>query len=156
MKVSSDFKDILSCLNNEKAEYLLVGGHAVILHSEPRYTKDIDIWIRPTKENAEKVYHALASFGAPLEQLSITPADFEKEGYFVQLGREPARIDILMSIKGLSFEKAWAKRVSFKIDDITADVISREDLITAKLESGRPQDLLDAQALQTCAKEPTR
>ena len=152
MKINSDFKDLLLQLNDKKVEYLLVGGLAVIIHSEPRYTKDIDIWVKPSKENSKKVFQALADFGAPLKQLDIKVEDFEKEGYFVQFGREPARIDLLMSMKGLEFDKAWKDKTEIELDGIKLNVLSREDLINSKLEVGRPQDLIDAKALKQSAK----
>ena len=148
MKINSDFRDLLSLLNDKQVEYLLVGGLAVIVHSEPRYTKDIDIWVRPSRENAERVYGALAEFGAPLSQLGITIEDFEREGYFVQFGREPVRVDVLMSAKGLDFEKAWSRKEVVEIDGVQVNVIARSDLINNKLEVGRPQDLIDAKALK--------
>lgn len=152
MRINSDFRDLLLLLNDKKVEYLIVGGFAVILHSEPRYTKDLDIWIKPSLENAKKVYEALAEFGAPLDQLDISVEDFTKEGYFVQFGREPARIDLLMSVKGLEFETAWENKVEVELGDITVFVVSRDDLIDAKLEAGRPQDLIDAKALKASSK----
>ena len=148
MKINSDFKDLLSLLNDESVEYLLVGGYAVILHSEPRYTKDLDIWIRPTKDNAARLYRALKRFGAPLQQLGLREQDFCDEGSFVQLGREPVRIDLLMGVKGLIFQDAWDRRDVVKIEGLAINLISRVDLIDAKLEAGRPQDLMDAKTLR--------
>ena len=153
MKISSDFSDLLSLLKSKNVEFLLVGGFAVILHSEPRYTKDIDIWVNPSKENAQRVFDALVEFGAPLADLGIGVEDFQKEGYFVQFGREPSRIDILMSVKGLDFTSAWRNRVEMAIGDLLVPTISRADLISAKLEAGRPQDLIDAQKIKTSKRE---
>lgn len=152
MNLNSDFKDLLQCLNNEKVEYLIVGGYAVIHHSEPRYTKDIDVWIKPTKENAAAVYRALSRFGAPLAALGIETRDFEKEGYFVQFGNPPSRVDILMSVKGITFDTAWNNRITAKYGDIQAQFISKEDLILAKRASARPQDLVDADLLEQSKK----
>jgi hypothetical protein len=106
--MNSDFEDLLRSFNASSVRYLIVGGYAVMLYTEPRYTKDLDVWIDPATENAGKVFRALAEFGAPLAGLS--PSDFSKEGFFYQLGRPPARVDILMSIDGVSFEDAWRNR----------------------------------------------
>lgn len=152
MKISSDFSDLLSLFNAKKVEYLIIGGVAVILYSEPRYTKDIDIWVNPTKKNSQRVFNALAEFGAPLKQLQITPDDFAQEGQFVQLGHEPVRVDILMSVKGLIFSEAWNRKVSLALGELHVHLLSREDLIQAKLFAGRPQDLMDAEALRRSAK----
>ena len=148
MNPNSDFKDLLCALNANSVKYLVVGGYAVIFHGEPRYTKDIDIWVKPTVENAAAVYRALIDFGAPLKQLNIERADFEKEGYFVQLGVPPSRIDLLMSIKGLRFDDAWQKKIEADYDGEKAMIISKTDLMISKKESGRPQDLVDFEMLK--------
>ena len=153
MKITSDFKDLLSSLNSFQVEYLLIGGFAVILHTEPRYTKDLDVWVNPNRENASKVYAALSNFGAPLAQLGIVRSDFEREGYFVQFGREPARVDILMGVKGMKFSDAFQNRVEMKLGEVVVPVISREDLISVKLETARPQDLIDAANLKKGKKQ---
>lgn len=152
MKINSDFKDLLSSLNRYQVEYLLIGGFAVILHSEPRYTKDLDIWVNPSEENAQRIYAALSDFGAPLAQLGVEQSDFQKTGYFIQFGREPTRIDILMGVKGLDFPSAAANKIVMHLDEVPIPVISREDLINIKLETGRPQDLIDAAELKKSKK----
>ena len=102
MAVSSDFKDLLRLLSDYQVKYLVVGGYAVIKYTEPRYTKDLDLWVRADAENAEAVYQALLAFGAPLE--GLTADDFAHEGYFYQMGVAPVRVDILMSVTGLDFD----------------------------------------------------
>lgn len=145
MSVNSDFKDLLNIFNNNRAKYLVIGGYAVIMYTEPRYTKDIDLWISTDRENAAAVYRALGDFGAPLA--GMTEDDFAHEGYFYQIGLPPVRVDILMSVKGLTFQEAWENRVEIDFAGIPVMFISRQDLITIKLASGRPQDLIDAELL---------
>jgi hypothetical protein len=128
-----------------KVDYLIIGGYAVAFHAEPRFTKDLDILVRASQENARRVYQALRAFGAPLS--GLTEKDFEHEGYFYQMGTPPLRVDILMSIDGVEFDDAWARRVESTIGDVEALFISKEDLIAAKTAAGRPQDLLDVQTL---------
>ena len=114
--MNSDFEELLSLFNDNEVKYLVVGGYAVMLYTEPRYTKDLDVWIEASQENAARVFHALAEFGAPLR--GLTPADFAKEGCFYQLGRPPVRVDILMSIEvwlskrlGVTGRnRSWARR----------------------------------------------
>jgi hypothetical protein len=145
-----DFRDILIALNAQNAKYLVVGGYAVGAHSEPRATKDLDLWIQTSAENSEAVYRALASYGAPLE--GVTPEDFNgaaKTGF--QIGVAPVRIDILHQIDGVAFDEAWERRVRESLDGISVDVISREDLIKNKLASGRPRDLLDVEDIRNAA-----
>ena len=107
--MNSNFEDLLRLFNANRVEYLIVGGYAVMFYSEPRYTKDLDVWIAATSENATRVYAALAAFGAPLA--GLTADDFGHEGFFYQLGQPPLRIAILMSIAGVTFDEAWPHRV---------------------------------------------
>lgn len=146
MFVNSDFSDLLRLFNANQVRYMVIGGYALIQYAEPRYTKDLDIWVSTDATNAQSVYRALRQFGAPLANL--TEADFSEEGYFYQMGVAPMRVDILMGIPGIGFEDAWPRRTEVEFDDIMISFISREDLITAKRASGRPQDLLDAEQLE--------
>ncbi|MEO8725181.1 MAG: nucleotidyltransferase [Acidobacteriaceae bacterium] len=141
----------MSVFNKHNVEYLVIGGHAVSFHAEPRGTKDLDLFIRSDAKNGEAVYRALADFGAPLS--GITPADFHghPEAVF-QIGTPPSRIDILQGILGVAFEEAWKNRVESFVDkDIPAHVISRDDLIANKLAVGRGQDLVDVEKLSAAA-----
>ena len=123
----------------------------MIQYAEPRYTKDLDLWISADKDNAAAVYKALKEFGAPLA--GMTEADFAEEGYFYQMGIPPVRVDILMGIPGLEFDSAWQHRVEVNFDDLIVRFVSREDLIQAKRASGRPQDLIDADLLSLSSDE---
>ncbi len=145
MFVNSDFSDLLRLFNKYGVRYLVIGGYAVVQYTEPRYTKDLDLWISTDPANAEAVYAALREFGAPL--VGLTAEDFAEEGYFYQMGVPPVRVDVLMGIPGLEFETAWQKRQEVDFDDLSVLFISRKDLIKAKLASGRPQDLIDVEAL---------
>lgn len=151
MLVNSDFKELLRIFNDYRVNYLVVGGYAVIKYAEPRYTKDIDLWISAEKDNAVAVYEALRAFGAPL--VGLTVADFAQEGYFYQMGVAPVRVDILMSLPGLKFKEAWERRETVDFDGIIVSFISKQDLITSKIASGRPQDLIDAQLLREAGEE---
>ena len=146
MLKSSDFKDLLSLFEKHEIRYLIVGGYAVMKYSEPRFTKDLDIWIATDQANANAVYAALKEFGAPLTNL--TADDFTDQGCFYQMGRPPLRIDIMMSIPGIEFQEAWNNREMVELDDHTIPFISRSDLIRAKQASGRPQDKIDLDKLK--------
>jgi hypothetical protein len=145
MFVNSDFSDLLRLFNVRGVRYLVIGGYAVIQYAEPRFTKDLDLWISTDAANAAAVYAALREFGAPLA--GLTDADFAVEGYFFQMGVPPVRVDLLMGIPGLAFESAWSRRIHVDFDDLPVTFISRADLITVKRAAGRPQDLLDANLL---------
>ena len=145
MSENSAFKDLLSIFNAGQVRYLIVGGYAVMKYAEPRYTKDLDVWIETTGENASRVFHALRKFGAPLSDL--TEEDLTQEGMVFQIGVAPNRVDILMGINGVRFSDAWSKRVEGDFDAAPAHFISRSDLIVAKRAAGRPQDLIDADVL---------
>lgn len=150
MFVNSDFSDLLRIFNDNHVEYMVIGGYAVVQYAEPRFTKDLDLWIRADSTNAGAVYKALKEFGAPLENL--TEDDFAEEGYFYQMGVPPLRVDILMGIPGVVFDDAWSRRVEVNFDELPVIFISRRDLIDAKLASGRPQDLIDADSLSQIDK----
>ena len=146
MFVNSDFSDLLSLFNAKRVRYMVIGGYAVVQHAEPRFTNDLDLLVGTETSNADAVYSALRDFGAPLS--GMTPADFREEGYFYQMGAPPNRVDILMGIPGVEFKQAWQRRVEVDFDGLTVPFISREDLIKAKQAAGRPQDLVDLQALR--------
>jgi hypothetical protein len=150
--MNSDFKDLLRLFSEAGVRYLVVGGMAFIFHAEPRYTKDLDLWVCPDPDNANLVYAALRQFGAPLA--NVTAQDFANSELFYQMGRPPARIDILMSIPGLDFEAAWSRRVETTVNDVKMLFVSREDLLASKLAAGRPQDLQDARTLQLRVRSP--
>lgn len=139
--MNRDFAEILSELFEAGAEFLIVGAHALAAHGIPRATGDLDIWIRPTPENAGRVFQALVRFGAPL--FDLTRDELTRPDTVFQIGMPPARVDILSGISGVDFDTAWARRMTVTIDDQTLAVLSREDFITNKRAAGRPKDLLD-------------
>ncbi len=146
MPTNPDFSDLFSELSAAGAEFIVVGAHAVMFYAAPRYTKDLDVWVRPTRENAERVYRALAAFGAPLDQLEID--DLAVEGTIFQLGMAPNRVDIVTSITGVEFGPAWDRRVASTYGGVAIDLLSIDDLMTNKRAVGRPQDLIDLEHLE--------
>jgi hypothetical protein len=147
MTLPEDLKQLLFAFNAHGVEYLVVGGWAVGFYSEPRSTKDIDLFIRSGISNSEAVYRALAEFGAPLA--GLTPADFRDNPTSIfQLGFAPARADLLQSIDGVDFEKAWPQRVELSLEGVPVHVVSAKDLIQNKLASGRLRDLADVEAIR--------
>lgn len=150
MFINRDFKELLRFLNQEKVEYLIVGAHAVIFYTEPRYTKDIDIWIRPEAGNANRVYQALKKFGAPVKE--VTPEDFANSEMMYQIGLEPNRIDILMGVDGITFSSAWKNKKVSKYGDEKIYLLCLKDLMRSKRASKRPQDLLDLDKLKKSAQ----
>ena len=146
-----DFKELLCAFNAHNVRYLIVGGYAVSIHAQPRATKDLDILIDPSKENSEAVFAALVKFGAPIAGLA--PKDFTEPENFFRMGTPPAMVDILPKIKGVDFEVAWERRAIREIEDgLSVPFISRDDLLAAKLASGRPEDLADAAALRAAQR----
>src|SRR5687767_6219961 len=115
MHLNQDFRDLLSALNDAGADYLVVGAHALAAHGHVRATKDLDVWVRPSPPNAERVYEALRAFGAPLTSLSVS--DLATPGIVFQIGVAPIRIDILTAIDGVTFEEAWPARVTSRYGD---------------------------------------
>jgi hypothetical protein len=136
-------------LNARRVKYLVVGAYAVAIYAQPRATKDLNILVKADGENAKAVFAALAQFGAPLEGLTF--ADFAEPGPFFRIGREPLGVDVLTVIPGVEFDAAWQRRLEEVVDEpsnLRASFISREDLITAKLASGRPRDLADVDEMR--------
>jgi len=155
-RLNRDYNDILSALCAEGAEFLVVGAYAVGVHGIPRATGDIDIWVRPTSENARRVMRALKRFGAAL--LDLTEEDLATSDTVFQMGMAPSRIDVLTGISGVTFDQAWPSRMTVAIEGLMVPVIGRDDLLRNKAASGRPKDLADLAALGTSqtTKKPSK
>jgi hypothetical protein len=154
MPVNPDFRDLFAALNDAGAEYLLVGGYALAVHAAPRFTKDLDVWVNPTRGNAPRVLAALKAFGAPLGEL--TEDDLAAPGIVFQMGLPPNRIDLLTSIDGVGFAEAWPARLMTEYGGQALPVIGRTHLVANKRASGRPQDLVDADAIERVGVPPSR
>ena len=144
--MNRDFVEMLSALCAAGAEFLVVGAHALAAHGAPRATGDLDIWVRATPDNADRVLEALRQFGAPL--LDLTKADLVSPDVVFQIGLAPSRIDLLTSITGVEFDRAWPNRIHVTIGELTVPVLGRNDFIANKEATGRPRDLLDVALLQ--------
>ncbi|MGA7201473.1 MAG: hypothetical protein WBX26_06570 [Candidatus Cybelea sp.] len=147
MQQNTDLIDLLAALNAEVAEYLIVGAYAFAFHGRPRATKDVDIFIGSDRENAQRVWRALVTFGAPLSELK--PGDLSSPGTIYIMGRAPNQIDIITSIDGITFEEAWAERVASTYGGVSVNYIGRAELILNKKTVGRPQDLADVAYLES-------
>ena len=144
--MNRDFAEMLNALSAENVEFLVVGAYAVAGHGIPRATGDIDLWVRPTAENASRLWKALATFGAPRSR--VTAETFTQPDVVYQIGLPPNRIDILTTIDGVDFDAAWAERIPRVVDGVPFPMISRRHLIINKRATGRPQDLADAARLE--------
>ena len=149
--MNEDFLDLLTALSDADARFLIVGGYAVAIHGRPRATKDLDIWVEASEDNAAKVMSALRAFGAPLGDL--TEQDLQRPGTGFMMGRPPSRIDVITLIDGVAFEDAWPRRVMRKFGDCEYPVIGFEDLLVNKRASARAQDIADAEALERVPKK---
>ena len=143
--MTKDFEELFACLRHRNVKALIVGGYAVAFHGQPRFTKDIDVFIAPSPENAERLLAALTDFG--FGGLGLSAGDFSTPGKIVQLGVAPNRVDLLTSIDGVTFEEAWSGRVPGHYGTQAVDYIGRAELIRNKRARGRPQDLLDLEGL---------
>ena len=148
-----DQRELLDAFRAHGVEYVVVGGHAVSAYAEPRNTKDLDILLRDTPENAERVFRALGAFGAPVSAYSVS--DFHGHpDQVIQFGVPPARIDLLQSISGVTAEEAWRGRTQeVLMDGVPVNLISLEHLIRNKRASGRLQDLADVEQLERYMKD---
>ena len=139
--MNSDFKDLLVILDHEGVEYLVVGCYAVIHYAQPRYTKNLDIWVQPAPDNAVRLMRAFAAFG--LSTFGLVREDFECEGTQLNVGVAPVAIDFLTSLPGVEFSEAWGRREEAECDGIRVNYLSKSDLVAAKRRAGRPTDLAD-------------
>lgn len=152
--VSQDYEELFKSLNTYKIKYLVVGAHAVMFYSEPRFTKDMDVWISARLNDVERIYEALKAFGAPLK--NVRPSDFKNPTTILQIGVAPVRIDVLASIPRVSIEEAWKNKTRSRYGRTPIYILGRGDLIKAKRASGRPQDKLDLASLMPKRKRKAR
>ncbi len=144
--LNQDFKEFIQLLNDNHVRYLVVGGYALAFHGHPRYTKDIDIWVDATFENAKIILNVLHLFG--FASLGLAENDFLDENKIIQLGYPPCRIDLLTSIDGVIFNEAYSNKIQTIIDDVTVNFIDRLHLKANKKASGRLQDLADLESIK--------
>ncbi len=144
--LDADLRELLALFTSHRVEFLVVGGHAVAFHGYPRFTEDLDLFVRADSENAARVISALEAFG--FGQIGLTVEDFVADDRMIQLGRAPNRVDLLTRLWGVEFDDAWSRRVQGELDNLPVSVLSRADLILNKRATARPQDLADAAALE--------
>jgi hypothetical protein len=148
--MNRDFVEMLAALSDAEADYLVVGAHALAAHGIPRATGDLDIWIRPTRENARRVWTALERFGAPLDKL--TADDLSSPDVVFQIGVPPNRIDLLTSITAVTFDEAWRNRIHVRLADQNVPTIGKEDFLRNKRAVGRLRDLADVADIEAQAE----
>ena len=145
LELSRDLSELLKCLLARDVRFLVIGGHAVSFHGYPRFTKDLDIWVERDPSNASRIVEALRDFGFDFE--GLCPEMFLQESRMTQIGREPNRVDILHTIKGVDFADCHSRRCHAIIGGTPIPLISKDDLIANKRATGRPQDIADASEL---------
>lgn len=144
--MNSDFRDLLQQCAGDEVRYLVIGGYAVIHHSEPRFTRDLDIWLEPTEQNAVRAARALRKFGIPL--IEVTQADLAVPGTQLMVGMPPCAIDLLTSCPPMVFAECWENRATVVDRGLTIQFMGKADLMIAKEATGRPQDLADLAKLR--------
>ena len=144
--LNQDFREMLSCLKDEGVDFIVVGAYALAAHGLIRATGDIDVWLRNSPDNAQKVLRALAKFGAPTSGLS--EEDFTTPDTILQLGVEPRRIDLMTGIDGVDFDEAAHSKVRVDVDGVEVFVLSKEDLLKNKLAAARDKDRSDVAWLE--------
>lgn len=149
-----DFRDLLAEFNAAGVRYLVVGAHALAAHGHVSATRDLDVWVCPSPENARRVMRALEAFGAPLQDL--TQDDLTGPDLVFQIGVDPVRIDVLTSIYGVEFEDAWSDRLATKFGGVDVCVLSRRCLIENKRSADRPRDRADLDWLERDQKNESQ
>lgn len=147
-ELNEDFVDLLRSLIAARVEFVIVDAHALAAHGLPRATGDLDVFVEPSPENAERVIEALRAFGAPLDAHGVSRADFEAPDNVYQVGLPPGRIDLMTSISGVSFAEARATRIVIDLASMKLPVLGRDALVKNKRATGRPKDIVDADALE--------
>jgi hypothetical protein len=147
-KLPQDFSDLLIELCEARAEFLLVGGWAVILYGHVRATDDMDVFVRPSATNSERVFAALEAFGTPLRAHGVAPAHFATEGDAYRFGIAPLKIEVLTKISGVSFDEAVQGSKTFELDGHPIPYIGKSALIANKKAAGRHKDLADVEELE--------
>lgn len=147
-ELNEDFQDVLDAFRDAGVEFIVVGAHALAVHGIVRATGDLDIFVRPSRENALRVVAALQAFGAPLQLHGVSTTDFETPDVVYQLGLPPRRIDVLTSITGVPFERAWATKIGVDVGERRLFFLGHEALLANKRATGRAKDLADVQALE--------
>ena len=145
MEIQQDFKELLELLNAHNVEYMIVGGYALAFHGAPKYTGDIDVFVRPDKENARQIMKALDEFG--FGSVGLDLSDFNYENKVVQLGVPPVRIDIITSISGVTWQEAFSSKVEGQYGDVPVHYIGVDQFIKNKKSIGRKKDMADLEAL---------
>lgn len=145
--MNPDFVDLLRAFVGADVRFLVVGAYALAIHGRPRATGDLDIWIEATPDNASAVMRALATFGAPLND--VNEQDFSRPGVVYQIGVPPGRVDILTELTGLTFEEAWSGRIRRAFGSVEVDFIGRDAFLRNKRATGRPKDLGDLEGLES-------
>jgi hypothetical protein len=148
--MNSDFKDLLRLFARHEVRYPIVGGYAAMHYSQPRFTRDLDLWLEPNKENASRVMRAFGEFGMPL--IDVTPDDFARESFQYMVGRAPVLFDFLTSLPTMDFAHCWNSRLTDN-EDFPIHFLSRNDLIQAKKQAGRPQDLADLDEIRRAGED---
>jgi hypothetical protein len=146
--LNEDFRDLLVLLADHGVDFVIVGAYALGFHGAPRASGDIDVFVRPSQQNAQRVLQALTAFGAPLSSHGVTTADLTRPGTVYQVGVPPRRIDILTQISGVEFDEAWESRVPAGVEGRTVHFIGREAYLKNKDAAGRPKDIADAARLR--------
>ena len=149
--LTKDFREFLQLLNENQAEYIVVGGQAVIYYGYVRFTGDLDVWINNTETNAQKMITVLNEFG--FESLGLSKMDFMENDAIIQLGYEPDRIDIMTSVAGLDFATSYRRAVKTEYDGEEIFLLSLDDLKINKKAAGRLQDLTDLEKLKNTKKK---
>jgi hypothetical protein len=146
MRLQKDLREFIGLLNSNLVEYVIVGAYSLAYHGVPRYTGDIDLFIRSSPQNAASLEAVIRQFG--FEETGLRARDFLEPNQVIQLGVAPNRIDLLTGIDGVSFDEAWQTRVPATLDGLPVCMLNKELLIKNKLAAGRPQDVADVKRLQ--------
>lgn len=147
MDLAPDFNEFCGLLNAHHVEFVIVGAHALALHGAPRFTGDLDILIRPTEANAERLLLTIAEFGFP--EVPLTPAEIISPGKIIEMGLPPVQIHVMSQVDGVSWDEVWSGREIASFGSNSVAFIGRGEYLRNKHAAGRPKDLADIEALRS-------
>jgi len=146
MEIQRDYKELLELFNAHNVDYVIVGGYALAFHGAPRFTGDMDLFVKPNAKNAQRILAALAEFG--MGSLDLSQTDFTSVDNIIQIGVPPVRVDIMTSITAVAWEKAESGKVPGNYGDTEVYFIGKDDFVLNKRALGRKRDLADLEALE--------
>lgn len=146
LDLAPDFEEFCGLLIAHGVEFVVVGAYALAFHGAPRFTGDLDLFVRPTTQNGQRLLAAIAAFGFPTAPL--TPADLEGGRKVIEMGVPPVQLHVMSAIDGVTWDEVWNNRMEGALGRHVVAFIGQETFVKNKRAAGRPKDIADIEALR--------